>query len=353
VPLEFLRGITRSFGRGLQQAVAVIAFLGLTACGGGGGGGASHQSPQAPTLVSITVTPANSSVVRGATQQLTATGTYTDGSKQDITSSVTWTSSDAVMASISATGLAEGLGQGPTTIQASLGAVSGSTAFTVLAAEPLQVADVTFLEEGGRPLHEGSFPIQSDSPVSGATHVLRAHIFGNVASATLQLVSNATKVTLVQGPLPRMPPADTLSSTYVVGVIIPAEPFIVAISATGIDGKTLSWQSPVFNPSAFALQLAPATAVLTKGQTVPIKLLLRSASASGSHQVSLQLPPGFVGPTGPWAVSLTPGATAAVDTSITAPTAGQTASIYVITAQAFPTVTPSMVQNAKLEFLVQ
>src|SRR5271166_3028834 len=44
-------------------------------------------------LVSIAVTPANPSIAAGKQQQFTATGTYSDGSHQDLTSSATWTSS--------------------------------------------------------------------------------------------------------------------------------------------------------------------------------------------------------------------------------------------------------------------
>ena len=51
------------------------------------------QAAVAPTLVSIAVTPANATNLVGATQQFTATGTYSDGSTQNITSQATWTSS--------------------------------------------------------------------------------------------------------------------------------------------------------------------------------------------------------------------------------------------------------------------
>src|SRR2546425_236632 len=47
----------------------------------------------ARSLVSISVTPTNPSVAKGLTQQFTATGTYNDGSTQDITASVSWASS--------------------------------------------------------------------------------------------------------------------------------------------------------------------------------------------------------------------------------------------------------------------
>ena len=58
-----------------------------TSGGGTGGNGGS------PTLASLAVTPANPSIAQGATQQFTATGTFSDGSKQDLTNSATWTSS--------------------------------------------------------------------------------------------------------------------------------------------------------------------------------------------------------------------------------------------------------------------
>ncbi len=88
-----------------------------------------------PTLVSIAVTPASPSVAAGLTQQFTATGTYTDGSTQNLTTQVTWASTNAAAATIGATtGLATTVAVGTTTISATLGARSGSTTLTVLAA---------------------------------------------------------------------------------------------------------------------------------------------------------------------------------------------------------------------------
>jgi hypothetical protein len=84
----------------------------------------------APTLVSITVTPANPSIAAGQQQQFTATGNYGDGSHQNLTSTATWSSSVTSVATVSA-GLASGIAQGSTTIQASAGSISGSTTLTV------------------------------------------------------------------------------------------------------------------------------------------------------------------------------------------------------------------------------
>ena len=62
-----------------------------------------------PTLSSIAVTPAApASLSVGANQQFTATGTYSDSSSADITSQVTWNSSDTGIATVTAGGLATG-----------------------------------------------------------------------------------------------------------------------------------------------------------------------------------------------------------------------------------------------------
>ena len=89
-----------------------------------------------PTLQSIAVTPPSPTISVGATQQFKATGTYSDSSMQDISTSVTWASSNTNFATIAATtGLATGAGIGTTQITAKQGAVvSPNDPLTVTAA---------------------------------------------------------------------------------------------------------------------------------------------------------------------------------------------------------------------------
>ncbi len=84
-----------------------------------------------PTLSSITVTPASASILVGNTRQFTATGNYSDGTMQNLTSTATWSSTLPSVATVS-TGLATGVAAGTTTIKATLG-VSGSASLTVTA----------------------------------------------------------------------------------------------------------------------------------------------------------------------------------------------------------------------------
>ena len=111
-----------------------------------GGGQLNQQSPTASAevyqpsslipagLVSITVTPPNSSIVVGTSQTMIANGTFSNGSVQQL-ASVTWSSSSAAIASISNdasnSGVALGIAAGTTTIIATTGSVSGSAILSV------------------------------------------------------------------------------------------------------------------------------------------------------------------------------------------------------------------------------
>jgi len=76
-------------------------------------------------LSSISVTPAATvNLAIGATRQFTATGTYSDDSVVDITSQVTWASSNAAVATVSSAGLTIGVAVGNTEITAALSGVT-------------------------------------------------------------------------------------------------------------------------------------------------------------------------------------------------------------------------------------
>ncbi|ARB92081.1 Ig-like domain-containing protein [Legionella longbeachae] len=93
----------------------------------------------AATLSLIQVTPVNPSIHKGTAQQFMATGVYSDDSTEDLTSFVTWSSSNPQVASIENTpdtpGLALGVGTGGSTITATYGSVSGNALLTVTPAQ--------------------------------------------------------------------------------------------------------------------------------------------------------------------------------------------------------------------------
>jgi uncharacterized protein YjdB len=91
-----------------------------------------------PALISITVSPAQSSLPVGESERLTATGNLSDGTVQNLTQSATWSSSQLAIASVSTMGAALANGVGTATITATSGSVTGSASLTV--APPVVIA---------------------------------------------------------------------------------------------------------------------------------------------------------------------------------------------------------------------
>jgi hypothetical protein len=87
-------------------------------------------SPVTPPT-SIAVTPNAANFPMGTTQQFTATATYSNGTSANITSTATWSSANSAVATIGSTGLASAAASGATTVNASLGGVTGISPFTV------------------------------------------------------------------------------------------------------------------------------------------------------------------------------------------------------------------------------
>ena len=98
----------------------------------------------APTLQSITVSPAVASIEEVQTQQFSATGHYSDSSTQNLTNTATWSSSNPAVATINAAGLAGGVTAGASNISATQDSVVSNTAGLEVTA---QSSDVVTIDE--------------------------------------------------------------------------------------------------------------------------------------------------------------------------------------------------------------
>lgn len=118
-------------GEAVGDTKVTASFLGKS--------GSGALKVTSATLDSIAITPAKQTVPKGTSASFTAVGTYSDKSTQDITTSVTWTSSDEKVATISnaagSQGVAKTLSVGASTITAKLDSVSGTAALNVTGAE--------------------------------------------------------------------------------------------------------------------------------------------------------------------------------------------------------------------------
>ena len=132
-----------------QPGVAAISVTGaLTAAGVGsaqataqlqGVTGGTSVTVSPAVVVSIAVTPDQSSLPVGESEQLSASGTFTDGTVQDLTQSATWTSSGDAIAGVNATGATIANGVGTATINASYSNLTGVALVTVTPAAPLSL----------------------------------------------------------------------------------------------------------------------------------------------------------------------------------------------------------------------
>jgi hypothetical protein len=118
-----------------QLSVAVIACALMSACGSSSPGTppAPQPSPPAATLTAVSVSGSAAFGAPGQSSQLSATARWSDGSTTGVTSSSSWRSANAAVATVSPTGLVTSVGYGTTDITATYQALSGTLSAVVRA----------------------------------------------------------------------------------------------------------------------------------------------------------------------------------------------------------------------------
>jgi uncharacterized protein YjdB len=163
-----------------------------------------------PTLTTITVTPPTPTVVAGNTQQMTATGTYDDGSSKNITGTVAWTTSDPTIATIgSSSGLMTAVAQGTATITASQAAITGSTSATIQVAglQSITVSPASTSVTAGATqqfkatghLQDGSTPDITNSVTWISSNTTAVTIANTGLATTLAASTTAVTITATSG----------------------------------------------------------------------------------------------------------------------------------------------------------
>lgn len=84
----------------------------------GGVAGSAALTVRSPELMSLQVTPANSVIANGTTQAYQVIGLYSDGTTEDLTTQVNWSTDDPSVATIDAFGVATGVGVGTANVTA-------------------------------------------------------------------------------------------------------------------------------------------------------------------------------------------------------------------------------------------
>ena len=157
-------------------------------------------------LAAVAIAPTTGTLPLGISQRFTATGTYADGHTADVSDSVTWTSSAPAVADIgAATGLADALTLGATTITATSGSVSGTLSLNTVAAtiQSMVIAPATLQTGVGITRHftaTGTFSDGSVADVSAsatwATQTAGVASVSNGAASGLALGTTSVTATL-------------------------------------------------------------------------------------------------------------------------------------------------------------
>lgn len=287
-----------------------VFCIGLVGCGGAG----SHSNSQnngssgtstPPTLVSIAVTGANSatSLAAGATLQLSAQGTYSDGSVASLTSKVTWTTSDAAIAGASASGLLTAYKAGGVQITAAQGSVSGNINISVTAAtlSSISVTGAGALAAGASEQlgAQGTYSDQS-------TQSLTNQVSWLTSDPTVASVSASGFVTAVKaGTVTITATMNSVSGTASVSItaavltgidVSTPSPSLIAgsneqLAATGVysDNSSQSLSSQVtWSSSDSTVASVNAAGVLTavKAGSVTVTATLGSIAGTGSVSVT-------------------------------------------------------------------
>jgi len=289
--------------------IAVLATL--TGCGGGGDN--NNSSPK--TLLSISVTPTNPSIAKDTSQQFAATGTFSDNSTQDLTTTVTWSSSDATRATISnaagTIGKAAALAAGTTTIKATSGLISGSTVLTVTPATLKSIAvtptnPVIAKATSQQFTATGTFSDNSTQDLttavtwssSDATRATISNAAGTNGKATA-LAAGTTTIMATSGAISGSTALTVTPATLLSIAVTPANPSIVSstvqqFTATGTfsDGSTQDLTTAVTWGSSDTTRATISNVTGTNGKAISLAagttiISATSGSISGSAVLTI------------------------------------------------------------------
>jgi 6-phosphogluconolactonase (cycloisomerase 2 family) len=221
-----------------------VFLTSLIACSGGG-----SQTRTPPALVSISVTPPTPTVTAGQTQQFKATGSYSDGSSSDITTSVTWSTGSVDIATINSVGLLTAVAAGTTTVSASSGSLSGSVNLSV------KPSLVSIAITPGAPSIAAGLTQQfaaTGTYSDNSTAVITSSVTWESATTSVATIDAAGQAT-----------STTQGTTL-----------ITASSGTVSASVTLT----VTAPALTSIAISPATATLQMGAATPLQF-----SATGTY----------------------------------------------------------------------
>jgi hypothetical protein len=209
----------------------------------------------------------------------------------------------------------------------------------------LSLVTAQFVRPGGRPGHEGLFPIQGQ-PLANKPATLRTRMFDSVSSPRFALVS-------LEGTVLREVDLEKVDDEEFVGPIeLPSQGFRVA--AMGTDPAGLSYQrlyAPVFRAASVELSVA-GNEELRAGSTTPIPIVVRNHGPAARFRLVVVYGQGVVGVVDPAVVDLAQGAEATATASVKVPPNTSPGSPFDLTVTAESEGTSGTTNSAVRQFTI-
>ena len=265
--------------------------------------GATALTVTAPVLESIavttpitTATKPNPSVLSLSTVTFTATGTYSDGTTPDITSQVTWTSSNPNVApNPDSTGVTQAAIQGTTNITASLNGITGTTILNVTGGNLVSFSLPTSLSV----VNGTSAPITVTGTFSnGTSRDITGLLNWSVASTT------PNRATLTGPTGNRLLVNAAAAGTTTITAKSPSQTASTTLSVTSPAISSISVPQASLNLTAGTSGRLTATAYFSDGTSQDV-----TANATWTSNASTVAAIGAVGPTGVQIGGVTAGST--------------------------------------------
>ncbi|MGB2633121.1 MAG: Ig-like domain-containing protein [Candidatus Acidiferrum sp.] len=227
--------------RWLLVAVSLVCVLILAACN------------CAPTLRYITISPATSTIGAGTTEQLTATGYYSNGAVTP-NISASWTTSNAAVATVDGTsGLVSGVATGTATITATAIGITSSTATVTVA----PIASITITPVNPTIQSTGTQQFDAVGNYSGGTTDVTAFVTWTSSNTGIATFSTSTAglanavaagSTTVTATLGSVSASTTLTVTNAVSLVVTPTPATIAVGDSAALTVQEQWADMSLHP---------------------------------------------------------------------------------------------------------
>ena len=242
-----------------RSLLSLVAGSVLAACGGGSDGGAFRPPPPPPppVVASVDVSPTGFTLEVGASTQLSAIAR--DAAGAEISGrAVSWSSADATIATVSASGLVTAIAPGgPLAISATIDNRTGTAQATIV---PVPVASVVLTPSAAQLQRGGTVQLTATTlDARGATLAGRT-VAWSTTNAAVATVTSSGMVSGVSagGPVSIIASSEGQSATALVTVVAPPPP-----------------------PAAVAtVAVAPAAMSLSVGSTLQLTATLRDSAGN-------------------------------------------------------------------------